>query len=80
MKHADIDHNEKEGSKAKQPNRVRMTQLWLRGLRPPRKGRVIYWDTDLPGFGLRVSARRPGDTHLRGTWIVAFRQREQNDE
>ena len=61
---------------AKKPNRLRITQLWLKGLRAPQEGRVIYWDTDLPGFGLRISAAQTGRP-ARAVWIVAFRPRRQ---
>lgn len=55
------------------PRRVRMTKLWLQSLRAPKDGRVVYWDTDLRGLGLRVSAARPGDVRPRAAWVIAFR-------
>ena len=33
-----------------------LTQLFVERIGPPKSGRVEYWDTHLPGFGLRVSA------------------------
>jgi integrase len=39
---------------------IKLTQLAIERLKPPTSGRVEYWDSQLPGFGLRVSAPRPG--------------------
>src|SRR5438067_6400384 len=39
---------------------IRLTQKAVDALKPPADGRVEYWDTHLPGFGLRVAAPRPG--------------------
>jgi Arm DNA-binding domain len=47
--------------------RLKFTQLAVERLRPPGTGRVIYWDTLLTGFGLRVS------TSGRKTWLAVYR-------
>ncbi len=36
--------------------KMKMTVRGVEGLKPPKSGQVDYWDTGLPGFGLRVSA------------------------
>lgn len=52
----------------KQPaRRLKFTQLAIERLRPPESDRVIYWDTILTGFGLRVSAKG------RKTWLAVYR-------
>ncbi len=55
------------------PNRIAFTQLAIDKLRAPPAGRVVYWDKMLPGFGLRVSAPRPGSREGRKTWIAMYR-------
>jgi integrase len=40
--------------------KIRVTQAAVDKLKPPATGRVEYWDTTLPGFGLRVAAARAG--------------------
>jgi integrase len=55
------------------PNRITFTQLAVEKLGPPATGRVTYWDRNLPGFGLRVSAPRPGSRDGRKTWIAMGR-------
>ena len=40
---------------------LKLTQAAVERLKPPASGRVEYWDSQLPGFGLRVSA--PGETY-----------------
>ncbi len=35
---------------------IRLTQLTVNKLAPPKTGRAVYWDRTLPGFGLRVTA------------------------
>jgi integrase len=35
--------------------RTRLTELGIERLRPPHSGRVEYWDSTLPSFGLRVT-------------------------
>src|SRR6185437_16205773 len=47
--------------------RLRFTQLAVDRLAPPAQGRVEFWDTVLPGFGLRVAANG------RKTWQVLYR-------
>ena len=36
--------------------RKKLTQLTVDSLRPPKRGRLEVWDTELPSFGLRVTA------------------------
>lgn len=55
------------------PNRTNLTQLAVERIKPPATGRVIYWDKHLPGFGLRVSAPRPGSREGRKVWIAMGR-------
>jgi Arm DNA-binding domain len=44
-----------------------LTQLFVDRIGPPKAGRVEYWDTHLPSFGLRVSASGAK------SWVVMFR-------
>jgi integrase len=53
--------------------RRNFTQLGIERLVPPASGRVTYWDRNLPGFGLRIGAPRPGKHEGRKTWIVMGR-------
>ena len=46
---------------------LKLTQVAVDKLKPPATGRVEYWDSQLPGFGLRVS-----DTG-RKTWQALYR-------
>src|SRR5690349_20505023 len=39
----------------------------ISALKPPTTGRVEYWDRDVSGFGLRISAEG------RKTWVVRYR-------
>ena len=55
------------------PNRIAFTQLAVEKLKPPATGRAVYWDKMLPGFGLRISAPRPGSRRGRRTWITMGR-------
>jgi integrase len=55
------------------PNRIAFTQLAIDRLRPPAEGRDTYWDKLTPGFGLRVSAPRPGSREGRKTWVAMGR-------
>jgi hypothetical protein len=48
------------------PN-VKLTQAAVEKLRAPPEGRVEYWDSQLPGFGLRIS--KSG----RKTWVALYR-------
>jgi integrase len=34
---------------------ARLTDILIRGLKPPSEGQITYWDTTLPSFGLRIS-------------------------
>jgi integrase len=49
------------------PKRIKLTQIAAERLTPPVAGNVTYWDTQLPGFGLRISPRD------RRTWICIYR-------
>jgi len=33
----------------------KFTTRFIDSIKPPKEGRVEYWDTAIPGFGLRVS-------------------------
>src|SRR2546423_7290342 len=46
---------------------VRLTQRAVETLKPPAAGRVEYWDSHLPGFGLRVASSG------RKTWVAMYR-------
>src|SRR5437899_6499593 len=46
---------------------TKLTQAAVEKLKAPEKGRVEYWDSQLPGFGLRIS--KSG----RKTWIALYR-------
>jgi integrase len=37
--------------------RIRLTKTKVESLSPPAKGEKLYWDADLSGFGLRVTAK-----------------------
>src|SRR5258708_4318525 len=54
---------------------IKLTQAAVERLKPPAKGRVEYWDSTLPGFGLRVSAPAAGrdDGAGRKVWQVMYR-------
>jgi len=55
------------------PN-LKLTQVAVDRLKPPASGRREYWDTTLPGFGLRISAARPG-LPARRVWQCMYRVR-----
>ncbi len=44
-----------------------MTVRSVEAIKPPASGQVDYWDTDHPGFGVRVSAGG------RKTWVAMYR-------
>lgn len=46
---------------------VNFTARGIAGIKPPAKGRIEYWDSGIPGFGMRVSA-----TGVK-TWITMYR-------
>lgn len=46
---------------------VKLTQVAVDRLKPPASGRIDYFDTQLPAFGLRVSSSG------RKSWIVMYR-------
>ena len=58
----------------RKPLRIKFTQAAVDRLNPPAEGRVDIWDTQLPGFGLRVSAPRPGQP-ARKSWQTMYRVR-----
>src|ERR1700730_4912763 len=47
--------------------KMRITQAAVEKMRPPAEGRVEYWDSTLPGFGIRIAAAG------RKTWQVFYR-------
>lgn len=51
---------------------MKLTQAAVERLKPPATGRVEYWDSQLPGFGLRVAAPRAGHEG-RKTWQAMYR-------
>ena len=52
---------------------LKLTQPAVERLKPPASGRVEFWDSQLPGFGLRISAPRPGRQDGRKTWQAMYR-------
>ena len=50
---------------------IRLTQRAVETLKPPATGRVEYWDSHLPGFGLRVAGSG------RKTWVAMYRVQGQ---
>jgi integrase len=46
---------------------TKLTQLTAERLKPPAEGNVTFWDSQLPGFGMRISARG------RRTWVAMYR-------
>jgi integrase len=46
---------------------IKLTQAAADKLKPPAEGNETYWDSQCPGFGLRLSARG------RRTWIAKYR-------
>ena len=46
---------------------TKLTQPAIERLKAPSTGRVEYWDSQLPGFGLRISETG------RKTWVVMYR-------
>ncbi|HZK90984.1 MAG TPA: site-specific integrase [Stellaceae bacterium] len=54
---------------------IKLTQAAIERLKPPATGRVEYWDSQLPGFGLRIAAPRPGrsEKDARRTWQAFYR-------
>jgi integrase len=53
--------------------KLKLTQLAVeRGCKPSATGRIEYWDSQLPGFLLRVAAPRAGE-EVRKTWQVMYR-------
>jgi hypothetical protein len=51
--------------------KIKLTQPAADKLKPPASGRVEFWDSQLPGFGLRISGRG------RKTWIALYRVKGQ---
>ena len=47
--------------------RIRLTTRGIDAIKPPKAGRVEYWDTVITGPGLRVSETR------RKSWVVMYR-------
>jgi hypothetical protein len=53
---------------------TKLTQAAVDRLKPPAEGRVEYWDSQCPGFGLRISAPARG-REGRKVWQVLYRVR-----
>src|SRR5262245_6420289 len=52
---------------------MKLTAKTVAALRlPPRKTDVIFFDTDMPGFGYRL--RTSGDGKVRRSWVVQYRR------
>jgi integrase len=51
---------------------MKLTQVAVERLKPPATGRVEYWDSQCPGFGLRISAPGRGGVG-RKTWQTLYR-------
>lgn len=51
--------------------RKRLTIRFIDSVKPPKAGRVEYWDAGTPGFGLRVSDSG------RKTWVLMYRHRRR---
>jgi integrase len=51
---------------------IKLTQPAVDKLKPPVSGRVEYWDSQCPGFGLRVSAPARNGAG-RKTWVAMYR-------
>jgi integrase len=65
---SEADTNPGEATKPKAtPNRVKLTQLICERTRPPEQGATTIWDANLPGFGLRISAKG------RRSWVAMYR-------
>jgi integrase len=47
--------------------RIKLTQAAANKLKPPTEGNVTFWDTQCPGFGVRISAKG------RRTWVAMYR-------
>src|SRR5436190_1169213 len=46
---------------------IRLTVITVANAKPPKEGRIEYWDATLPGFGLRVTAKGAK------SWTMLFR-------
>jgi integrase len=46
---------------------IKLTQPAVERLKPPARGRIEYWDSQLPGFGIRISESG------RKTWVAPYR-------
>ena len=49
----------------------KLTTRFIDSIKPPKEGRVEYWDTAIPGFGLRVSQSG------RRTWTLMYRHHQR---
>src|SRR5215204_3115311 len=47
--------------------RIRLTQIAAERMAPPKTGRLVVWDTVLPAFGMRVTAKGAK------SWFVHYR-------
>jgi integrase len=53
------------------PARFKFTPASVRAKKPPKAGRKLWWDTHLPGFGLRLTANGAR------SWIVVVRKQNR---
>ena len=51
----------------------KFTQAAVEAVKPPDQGRAIYWDSLLPGFGLRVSAPRACSGYVHKVYLAVYR-------
>ena len=63
----DLIRTEPAAKPRRAANRRSLTQLFCDRVKPPRADAITYWDTNAPGFGIRISARG------RRTWICMYR-------
>lgn len=47
----------------------RLTERFVKSLKPPERGQVDYWDREIPGFGLRISQGG------RKAWVLMYRHK-----
>src|ERR1051326_6181923 len=46
---------------------IRLTQAAVDKLKAPAEGRVVYWDRNLPGFGIRLTCNGAR------SWVASYR-------
>lgn len=52
---------------------IKLTQAAVDRLKPPTDKAVVYWDNQLPGFGLRIAPQRRPNKPARRTWLAMYR-------